>query len=226
MARLAFRGEVDSLNRYNGWPITGTISSRFGVVRETLSKGKGHSGLDLAAPIGTPVYAPMDGVVNDVFTTEETVAWRKNVAAIFGNSVFMRHSDSDGSLLGYTLYAHFDSPPSVSRSESVEGGDEIGVVGSTGQSTGPHLHWGCTIMDNPYFSRAKGLNDPLNFLVPEIYEDEEVFILHAPDHEDYVLPDSQDIDEQQKKANDMMDAAQSMLNDIIDTLQGKEEDME
>ena len=44
--------------------------------------------------------------------------------------------------------------------------------------------------------------------------------------EDYVLPDSQEIDEQQKKANDMMDAAQSMLNDIIDTLQGKEEDME
>ena len=217
MARLAFRGEVDSLNRYKGWPVTGTISSRFGVVRETLSKGKGHSGLDLAAPIGTPVYAPMDGVVNDVFTTEETVAWRKNVAAIFGNSVFLRHSDSDGSLLGYTLYAHFDSAPSVSRSESVESGDQIGVIGSTGQSTGPHLHWGCTIMDNPYFSRAKGLNDPLNFLVSESVSEPA---------EDYVLPDAQEIDEQQKKANDMMDAAQSMFNDIIDTLQGKEEDME
>tara|TARA_B110000196_G_scaffold314793_1_gene323453 strand:- start:160 stop:813 length:654 start_codon:yes stop_codon:yes gene_type:complete len=217
MARLAFRGEVDSLNRYKGWPITGTISSRFGVVRETLSKGKGHSGLDIAAPIGIPVFAPMDGVVNDVFTTEETVAWRKNVAAIFGNSVFLRHSDSDGSLIGYTLYAHFDSAPSVSRSESVEGGDQIGVVGSTGQSTGPHLHWGCTIMDNPYFSRSKGLNDPLNFLVSESVSEPA---------EDYVLPDSQEIDEQQKKANDMMDAAQSMLNDIIDTLQGKEEDME
>ena len=205
MARLAFRGEVDSLNRYKGWPITGTISSRFGVVRETLSKGKGHSGLDLAAPIGTPVFAPMDGVVNDVFTTEETVAWRKNVAAIFGNSVFLRHSDSDGSLIGYTLYAHFDSAPSVSRSESVEGGDQIGVVGSTGQSTGPHLHWGCTIMDNPYFSRSKGLNDPLNFLVSESVSEPA---------EDYVLPDSQEIDEQQKKANDMMDAAQSMLKKI------------
>ena len=217
MARLAFRGEVDSLNRYKGWPITGTISSRFGVVRETLSKGKGHSGLDIAAPIGIPVFAPMDGVVNDVFTTEETVAWRKNVAAIFGNSVFLRHSDSDGSLIGYTLYAHFDSAPSVSRSESVEGGDQIGVVGSTGQSTGPHLHWGCTIMDNPYFSRSKGLNDPLNFLVSESVSEPA---------EDYVLPDSQEIDEQQKKANDMMDAAQSILNDIIDTLQGKEEDME
>ena len=217
MARLAFRGEVDSLNRYKGWPITGTISSRFGVVRETLSKGKGHSGLDIAAPIGIPVFAPMDGVVNDVFTTEETVAWRKNVAAIFGNSVFLRHSDSDGSLIGYTLYAHFDSAPSVSRSESVEGGDQIGVVGSTGQSTGPHLHWGCTIMDNPYFSRSKGLNDPLNFLVSESVSEPA---------EDYVLPDAQEIDEQQKKANDMMDAAQSMLNDIIDTLQGKEEDME
>jgi len=218
MARLVFHGEVDSLNRYSGWPVTGTISSRFGVVRETLSKGKGHSGLDLAAPIGTPVYAPMDGVVNDVFTTEETVAWRKNVAAIFGNSVFLRHSDSDGSLLGYTLYAHFDSAPSVSRSESVKCGNQIGVIGSTGQSTGPHLHWGCTIMDNPYFSRSKGLNDPLNFLFDGF---------KGKPIADYLLdPDAEDIDEQQKKANDMMDAAQSILNDIIDTLQGKEEDME
>ncbi len=217
MARLAFRGEVDSLNRYKGWPITGTISSRFGVVRETLSKGKGHSGLDIAAPIGIPVFAPMDGVVNDVFTTEETVAWRKNVAAIFGNSVFLRHNDSFGNLLGYTLYAHFDSAPSVSRSESVEGGDQIGVVGSTGQSTGPHLHWGCTIMDNPYFSRSKGLNDPLKFLTSKSVDE--------PQNDKDDIDDSL-IDIQQKKANDMMDAAQSILNDIIDTLQGKEEDME
>ena len=217
MARLAFRGEVDSLNRYKGWPITGTISSRFGVVRETLSKGKGHSGVDIAAPIGIPVFAPMNGVVNDVFTTEETVAWRKNVAAIFGNSVFLRHNDSFDNLLGYTLYAHFDSAPSVSRSESVEAGSQIGVVGSTGQSTGPHLHWGCTIMDNPYFSRAKGLNDPLKFLTSKSVDE--------PQNDEDDIDDDL-IDERQQKANDMMDAAQSILNDIIDTLQGKEEDME
>ena len=211
MARLAFRGEVDSLNRYKGWPITGTISSRFGVVRETLSKGKGHSGVDIAAPIGIPVFAPMNGVVNDVFTTEETVAWRKNVAAIFGNSVFLRHNDSFDNLLGYTLYAHFDSAPSLSRSESIKTGDLIGVVGSTGQSTGPHLHWGVTVSDNPYFSRSKGLNDAFKFL--------------DDGDEDSVSVNQAEFDERQNKANDLIDAGQSILNDLVDDLQGKVEDM-
>ena len=212
MARLAFRGEVDSLNRYKGWPVTGTISSRFGVVRETLSKGKGHSGLDIAAPIGIPVFAPMDGVVNDVFTTEETVAWRKNVAAIFGNSVFLRHNDSTGGLIGYTLYAHFNAAPSVRRSESVSVGQQIGEIGSTGQSTGPHLHWGCTVADNPYFSRSKGLNDAFKFLGE---------------------PPTGGVNEQQlalmdqvQTSMDQIDAAQSALKDAFDSAMGLVDDME
>ena len=211
MARLNFAGTLDGLT-YSGFPVSGTVSSFYGVLRPELSSGKGHSGNDVAAPIGTPVYAPMDGVVNDVFTTEETVAWRKNVAAIFGNSVFLRHNDSTGGLIGYTLYAHFNAAPSVRRSESVSVGQQIGEIGSTGQSTGPHLHWGCTVADNPYFSRSKGLNDAFKFLGE---------------------PPTGGVNEQQlalmdqvQTSMDQIDAAQSALKDAFDSAMGLVDDME
>ena len=209
--RLKFKGSLNGTT-YDGLPVSGRVTSFYGVVRPELSQGKGHSGVDIAAAEGTPVLAPMDGEVNDQFTTEETVAWRQNVARIFGNCVMLRHNDSDGSLLGYTLYAHFAGAPSVARSESVKQGDTLGVVGSTGQSTGPHLHWGCTVADNPYFARSKGLNDPFEFL-----DDVD---------EASVSTNQAEFDERQKKANDLIDAGQSILNDVIDDLQGKVEDME
>ena len=185
MARLRFKGELDGL-KYSGHPVSGTISSFYGVVRKELSGGKGHSGLDLAAPEGTPITVPMEGIVQDVFTVEDE-GWRAGFAKVFGNCVILRHSDSDDSLLAYTLYAHMVATPSVSRSQPVNEGDLLGHIGSTGQSTGPHLHWGCTVTDNPYLQRAKGLNNPLDFLDNS---EEEV----------------NDVDEQQKKANDLIDA--------------------
>jgi len=209
MARLQFSGKLDGSN-YDGMPVSGRVTSFYGVVRPELSQGKGHSGVDIAAVEGTPVLAPMDGVVNDKFTTEETVAWRQNVARIFGNCVMLRHVDSDGSLLGFTLYAHFSGHPQVKRGDRVKRGDLLGVIGSTGQSTGPHLHWGCTVADNPYFSRSKGLNDAFNFLETDT---EAVSIKQA------------NYDEQQANANDLIDSGQSIMNDLIDTLQGKVEDM-
>jgi murein DD-endopeptidase MepM/ murein hydrolase activator NlpD len=209
MARLRFSGKLDG-STYDGMPVSGRVTSFYGVVRPELSQGKGHSGVDIAAVEGTPILAPMDGVINDVFTTEETVAWRKNVAAIFGNSVFLRHNDSDGNLIGYTLYAHCHSAPSLSRSESVKQGDLLGVVGSTGQSTGPHLHWGCTVSNNPYFSRSKGLNDAFKFLETDT---------------ESISTKQANYDEQQANANDLIDSGQSIMNDLIDTLQGKVEDM-
>ena len=209
--RLKFAGSLNG-NTYTGMPVGGIVTSEFGVIRPKLSgQGKGHSGVDISKTgiEGTPILAPMDGVVNDRFTTEETVSWRQNVARIFGNCVMLRHNDSDGSLLGYTLYAHMAGAPSVERNQSVSRAQVLGEVGSTGQSTGPQLHWGCTVADNPYFSRSKGLNDPLNFL--DNSEGAEV--------EDTT-------DEQQLKANDLIDAGQSMLNDLIDSLQGRVDDME
>ena len=209
MARLNFAGTLDG-STYDGMPVSGRVTSFYGVVRPELSQGKGHSGVDIAAVEGTPVLAPMDGEVNDKFTTEETVAWRQNVAGIFGNCVMLRHSDSDGSLLGFTLYAHFSGHPQVERGNQVKRGDLLGVIGSTGQSTGPHLHWGCTVADNPYFSRSKGLNDAFNFLETNT---------------DAVSTKQANYDEQQANANDLIDSGQSIMNDLIDTLQGKVEDM-
>ena len=200
--RLTFKGSLDGT----------TYTSFYGVVRPELSQGKGHSGVDIAAAEGTPILAPMDGVVNDRFTTEETQTWRINVARIFGNFLVLRHSDSDGTLLGYSSYAHMASEPQAQRGDSIKQGDLLGVVGSTGQSTGPHLHWGCTVSDNPYFSRSKGLNDAFKFL--------------DDGDGDSVSVNQAEFDERQKKANDLIDAGQSILNDVIDDLQGKVEDME
>ena len=78
MARLRFKGELDGL-KYSGHPVSGTISSFYGVVRKELSGGKGHSGLDLAAPEGTPITVPMEGIVQDVFTVEDE-GWRAGFA--------------------------------------------------------------------------------------------------------------------------------------------------
>jgi len=209
MARLRFSGKLDGSN-YDGMPVSGRVTSFYGVVRPELSQGKGHSGVDIAAVEGTPILAPMNGAVNDRFTTEETISWRINVANIFGNCVMLRHDDPNGDLLGFTIYAHMASEPQVERGDPVETGDLLGVIGSTGQSTGPHLHWGCTVANNPYFSRSKGLNNAFNFL----YEDDQA-----------VSPNQANYDEQQKNANDLIDSGQSIMNDLIDTLQGKVEDM-
>ena len=78
MGRLKFKGELDGLT-YTGSPVSGTISSFYGVVRQKLSGGTGHSGLDLAAPEGTPITAPMEGIVKDVFTVDDE-GWRAGFA--------------------------------------------------------------------------------------------------------------------------------------------------
>lgn len=83
-----------------------------------------HNGVDLAAPRGTPVYAPGSGRV--VFAEERIVT---------GNSVVIEHFPGV-----YGLFYHLDSID-VSEGELLEPGTRIGTVGSTGVSTGPHLHW-------------------------------------------------------------------------------------
>ena len=83
-----------------------------------------HSGADLVAPTGTPVYPIMPGTV-------EKVAYD---AFGFGNHVIVRHE------LGYeSIYGHL-SKPEVIEGEKVRLSTEIGLSGSTGFSTGPHLH--------------------------------------------------------------------------------------
>ncbi|MBI5015150.1 MAG: M23 family metallopeptidase [Deltaproteobacteria bacterium] len=107
-------------------PTPGEITGPFGVRRIYNGKPKGyHNGVDIAAARGAPVTASAAGrvaLVGDYFYT--------------GNTVLVDHG------LGlYTAYFHMDSA-AVVEGERVETGTILGLVGSTGRSTGPHLHWG------------------------------------------------------------------------------------
>ena len=103
----------------------GRISSGYGMrTHPVLRKRKRHSGVDLAAPTGTPIYATADGIVE-----------RADRFSSYGLYVSIDHgADLE------TRYAHM-SRIAVSAGERVRKGDVIGFVGSTGRSTGPHLHY-------------------------------------------------------------------------------------
>lgn len=109
-----------------GWPTPGEVSGPYGVRRVYNGKPKSyHNGVDIAAPRGAAVTASAPGrvaLVGDYFYT--------------GHTVFVDHG------LGlFTAYFHLDSA-AVVEGEQVEAGTILGLVGSTGRSTGPHLHWG------------------------------------------------------------------------------------
>lgn len=88
-----------------------------------------HKGVDWAAPNGTPIYAAADGVV--------TVA---KFDPSYGNYVQVYHGADESGTTYATLYAHMNSWPSVSAGQQVKRGDLLGSVGTTGNSTGNHLH--------------------------------------------------------------------------------------
>ncbi|WP_126385702.1 peptidoglycan DD-metalloendopeptidase family protein [Pseudanabaena sp. ABRG5-3] len=108
-------------------PITGAvISSGFGWrVHPVTGEKRLHKGVDFAAPTGTPIFAAADGVVTDAGWTDGG----------YGNIVELRHED--GSV---TLYAHTNRVY-VSKGQVVNKGQAIAEVGTTGRSTGPHLHF-------------------------------------------------------------------------------------
>ena len=110
-------------------PAPGRRTSPFGKYR-TYSDGrtKHHKGTDIAAPSGTAVKAPAGGVV--------TLAEELH---IYGNAVIVKHGPRVSS-----SYNHL-SAIRVAVGDVVEAGDVVGEVGSTGQSTGPHLHWGMVV---------------------------------------------------------------------------------
>jgi murein DD-endopeptidase MepM/ murein hydrolase activator NlpD len=100
-------------------PATGRVSSCYGVRWGTL-----HAGVDIAAPIGTPVFTPEDGVVLDA-----------GPASGFGLAVYVQHGDGT-----ITLYGHVNQF-FVTPGQVVTAGQQIAEVGNRGQSTGPHLHF-------------------------------------------------------------------------------------
>jgi len=107
-------------------PTDGKISSRYGTRNDPVSRGKKfHAGIDIAAKKGTPVYASSDGEV-------KTSATNKGG---YGNLIVIDH----GSTIT-TWYGHLNERL-VKEKQNVKKGDLIGKVGSTGRSTGPHLHF-------------------------------------------------------------------------------------
>lgn len=102
-------------------PVTGTISSRYGV--SSRIRKSNHTGLDIAATTGTPIKVMADGVVTNA-----------SYSGSYGNLVKVDHGNGVE-----TWYAH-TSKMYVKKGQEVKAGDEIATVGSTGNSTGPHLH--------------------------------------------------------------------------------------
>ena len=104
-------------------PVTGTVTSRYGKREETEVVSANHQGIDVGANEGTPIYAAIDGTVT--------------VSSSEGE--YGKHIDiTNGDVL--TRYAHC-SKLLVKEGEKVKQGEKIAEVGSTGKSTGPHLHF-------------------------------------------------------------------------------------
>lgn len=133
---------VGDISQKLKYPVKGRLTSKFGNRTHPISGAKSfHNGIDLAAPSGTPILAPADG----------TIAKRYYHSA-GGNTIIMKHDN--GFQTGYAHLLNFN----VEVGDKVKQGEKIGEVGSTGGSTGPHLH--LTVRD------AKGtLVDPLTVLV-------------------------------------------------------------
>jgi murein DD-endopeptidase MepM/ murein hydrolase activator NlpD len=120
------------------WPLAGArvvVGSPYGA-----RDGRPHEGIDLPAPVGTPVFAAADGLV----------AYAGSGVRGYGNLVVVRHA---GDLL--TVYAH-NSVLLVTEGQPVRAGDRIALVGQSGHATGPHLHFEVRAGQIPH--------DPMAFL--------------------------------------------------------------
>lgn len=113
-------------------PVEGRISGRFGRARSYNGQpGSPHSGMDIAAPTGTPVKAPAAGIVTfaapDLYLT--------------GGTLLLDHGHGVSS--NFLHLSRIDARVG----DRIEQGQVIGAVGATGRATGPHLHWGMNWLD-------------------------------------------------------------------------------
>lgn len=124
-------------------PVKGILSSGFGFRSDPMTHGRGvHQGVDIVAATGQPVRASADGIV-----------MRATLMGGYGNAVFLAHG------FGVTTrYGHL-SRIQVRPGQRVKRGDVIGRVGSTGRSTGPHLHYEVRIDGEPVNPLAYILDD-------------------------------------------------------------------
>ncbi|RJP19579.1 MAG: M23 family metallopeptidase [Candidatus Abyssobacteria bacterium SURF_5] len=130
--RLSNVPSINPVSHPDAW-----ISSSFGYRRDPINgKRSFHDGLDIVAPRKTPVIAPAEGVVT-------FAGWREGL----GRAIEIQHG------YGYrTIYGHNDKVV-VKKGDYVKRGDTIALLGSSGRSTGPHLHYEIRLADklvNPY----------------------------------------------------------------------------
>ena len=122
------RGKALSKGEFAQIPVKASrVSSPYGTrFHPILKTYRMHSGIDYAAPSGTPIVAPADGVVSFA-----------GVKGGYGNAIMVNHRKGME-----TLYGHMSAfATGMNAGKSVKAGDVIGFVGSTGRSTGPHLHY-------------------------------------------------------------------------------------
>ncbi len=153
------------------------LTSPFGTRRSPFTKQIDfHPGIDLAAQVGTPIYAPADGrvVFAGRMSLRQSVAWWR-----YGNLVAIRNGDRF-----ITLFGHCDEVL-VRNGQEVEQGDVIAKVGNTGWSTSPHLH---------YEVRARNEDgefepvDPRIYILDHRWRDEEQLLVRArraPEHRNF-----------------------------------------
>lgn len=139
-------------------PVQGPITQEFGIVSVT---GSIHAGLDIACPTGTPVYAPAAGEVVD-FVNSWTI-WNGERVRSYGIGVCLKHQTPDETL--YSLCAHL-SRADVALGERVSSGQQVGLSGSTGVSTGGHVHFQLSRTQAMPSGTAQNV-DPLKRLAPE-----------------------------------------------------------
>ena len=125
------------------WPVRGPITSDFGPRR---GFARFHSGIDIGAEPGTPCRIAAAGTV--VFA-----GWRNG----YGKTIIVDHGDRI-----HTLYGHL-SRLGVSRGQRVEQGAVLGLTGTTGRASGPHLHYeilanGRPVDPGPYLAAAQGVH--------------------------------------------------------------------
>ena len=115
------------------WPLEGILRSSFGGRSDPFSgEGVFHTGIDIAAPVGTPVHATADGVV-------VSAGWSNG----YGKLVVVDHGN------GYqTYYAHLSRFLAI-PGEEVSGGQVIAYSGATGRATGPHIHYEVRLAGTP-----------------------------------------------------------------------------
>jgi murein DD-endopeptidase MepM/ murein hydrolase activator NlpD len=134
-------GTVNTPTQVSGkmaWPASGRISSPFGMRVHPIFKTKRmHTGIDIAAGSGQPIVAAEAGKV--IYSSATTGSWMGG----YGNTVIIDHGGGIS-----TLYAHA-SKVLVKQGQTVTKGQNIARIGSTGNSTGPHLHFEVRVNGTP-----------------------------------------------------------------------------